>query len=56
MQSPLEIRQLSIWAAVALLAGLLLWWLSPVLTPFVVAAVMAYILNPLVQACERHTQ
>ena len=33
---------------VSLLAGLL-WWLTPVLTPFLIAAVIAYVLSPLVQ-------
>lgn len=36
------------WLAIAALCGLLLWWLGPVLTPFVVAAVLAYALNPVV--------
>lgn len=38
------------WLALALLAGWLLSWLSPVLLPFVVAAVMAYALHPAVEA------
>jgi predicted PurR-regulated permease PerM len=36
------------WSAVALLLVLALWLLGPVLTPFVVAAVLAYVLTPLV--------
>lgn len=36
------------WAAVALLLVLSLWLLGPVLMPFVVAAVLAYVLTPLV--------
>jgi predicted PurR-regulated permease PerM len=36
------------WFALAALAVLLLWLLGPVLTPFVVAAILAYALNPLV--------
>jgi predicted PurR-regulated permease PerM len=36
------------WFGIAALAVLLLWLLGPVLTPFVVAAVLAYALNPLV--------
>jgi predicted PurR-regulated permease PerM len=36
------------WLAIAALVVLLLWLLGPVLTPFVVAAVLAYALNPLV--------
>jgi len=42
------------WLGVALLAGLLLWLLAPVLTPFVVAAVMAYVLTPMVGRLQRH--
>jgi predicted PurR-regulated permease PerM len=36
------------WAGIALGASLLVWLLGPVLTPFVVAAVLAYALTPLV--------
>lgn len=36
------------WAAVALFLVLALWLLGPVLMPFVVAAVLAYVLTPLV--------
>lgn len=36
------------WTAIAALAVLALWALGPVLTPFVVAAVLAYALTPLV--------
>jgi predicted PurR-regulated permease PerM len=36
------------WLAIALLVALALWLLGPVLTPFVVAAVLAYALTPLV--------
>lgn len=36
------------WLGIALLLGLALWLLAPVLTPFIVAAVLAYALNPLV--------
>lgn len=36
------------WMGVLLLAVLVFWLLAPVLTPFVVAAVMAYVLQPLV--------
>jgi predicted PurR-regulated permease PerM len=36
------------WAAIALVVGLILWLLGPVLTPFVVAAVLSYALTPLV--------
>jgi predicted PurR-regulated permease PerM len=36
------------WGLMALVTGLLIWLLAPVLTPFVVAAVLAYALTPLV--------
>jgi predicted PurR-regulated permease PerM len=36
------------WLAIATFAALLLWLLGPVLTPFVIAGVLAYALNPLV--------
>lgn len=40
--------RLAAWIGVALLAVLVFWLLSPVLAPFMVAAVLAYVLNPLV--------
>jgi predicted PurR-regulated permease PerM len=47
---PLTTSQLNslAWCAVALVLGLLLSRLAPVLTPFVVAAVLAYVLTPVV--------
>jgi predicted PurR-regulated permease PerM len=42
-------RRAALWAALALVALALLWLLGPVLTPFVVAAVLAYALHPLVE-------
>ncbi|OYU80880.1 MAG: AI-2E family transporter, partial [Burkholderiales bacterium PBB5] len=42
-------RQTFTWIALAAVAALLLWLLAPVLTPFVVAAVLAYALHPLVE-------
>jgi predicted PurR-regulated permease PerM len=47
--NPSQRRNL-IWLAVAAAALLLLWLLGPVLTPFVVAAVLAYALHPAVEA------
>jgi predicted PurR-regulated permease PerM len=41
-------KRASAWALIAFLAVLALWLLGPVLTPFVVAAVLAYALTPLV--------
>ena len=40
--------RLAAWCGLALLAGLVFWLLGPVLAPFIVAAVLAYVLNPLV--------
>ncbi len=42
-------RQTLTWIALAATAALLLWLLAPVLTPFVVAAVLAYALHPWVE-------
>ncbi len=42
-------RQSFTWIALAAGSALLLWLLAPVLTPFVVAAVLAYALHPLVE-------
>jgi predicted PurR-regulated permease PerM len=39
-------RQAFVWAAIALGLGILLWLLSPVLTPFLLGAILAYILQP----------
>ena len=41
------------WAAVAVVAALLLWLLSPVLAPFIAAMVLAYALAPAVQGLVR---
>jgi predicted PurR-regulated permease PerM len=38
-----------IWIAAAVLFIWALWWLGPVLTPFIVAAVLAYALHPAVE-------
>jgi predicted PurR-regulated permease PerM len=43
-------RRNLIWLAAAVVAVLLLWLLGPVLTPFIVAAVLAYALHPAVEA------
>ncbi|PMS34449.1 putative PurR-regulated permease PerM [Trinickia symbiotica] len=39
-------RQALFWSAVALGLGMLLWLLRPVLTPFLLGAIIAYILQP----------
>lgn len=41
-------KRAAAWTAIAVLAVLALWALGPVLTPFVVAGVLAYALTPLV--------
>jgi predicted PurR-regulated permease PerM len=41
-------KRAAAWTLIALLAALALWRLGPVLTPFVVASVLAYALTPLV--------
>ena len=45
--SPLQ-KRAAAWLGIGLAAALVLWLLAPVLTPFVVAAVLAYALAPLV--------
>ncbi|MEX3858132.1 AI-2E family transporter [Paraburkholderia sp. BR10923] len=47
-------RQSLIWGAVALSAGILLWSLRAVLTPFLLGAMIAYILQPGVEWLARH--
>ena len=42
-------RRTLTWLAIAALAALLLWLLAPVLTPFLVAAILAYALHPAVE-------
>jgi predicted PurR-regulated permease PerM len=42
-------RQTATWIVLSLLGVLLIWLLGPVLTPFIVAAVLAYVLHPLVE-------
>jgi predicted PurR-regulated permease PerM len=46
-------RRTLAWTALALLALLLLWLLAPVLTPFLVGAVLAYVLAPAVEGLVR---
>mgnify|MGYP000364897621 CR=1 FL=1 len=54
VQAPLPflMTRLAAWLGVALAAALVFWLLAPVLAPFVVAAVMAYVLHPLVLRLE----
>jgi predicted PurR-regulated permease PerM len=42
-------RQTITWIALSLIAVWMIWLLGPVLTPFIVAAVLAYVLHPLVE-------
>jgi predicted PurR-regulated permease PerM len=42
-------RQTLAWLAIAAAGALLLWLLAPVLTPFVIGAVLAYALHPMVE-------
>lgn len=41
-------KRATTWGLIAAIAALVLWLLAPVLTPFVVAAILAYALTPLV--------
>ncbi|MFL9965189.1 AI-2E family transporter [Paraburkholderia sediminicola] len=47
-------RQSLFWGAIALAAGILLWNLRPVLTPFLLGALIAYVLQPGVEWLVRH--
>ena len=51
---PLLERQTLVWLAIVGAAGVLLWLLSPVLTPFLLAAILGYILNPGVDWLAKH--
>ena len=46
-------RAAAAWSLIAALVAFVLWLLAPVLTPFVVAAVLAYALTPLVNRLDR---
>jgi predicted PurR-regulated permease PerM len=50
--TPTQVRAAT-WGLMALVLGWLLWLLAPVLTPFVVAATLAYALTPLVDRLAR---
>lgn len=47
--SPISVNRLLAWLGLVFLAALVLWLLAPVLAPFVVAAVLAYVLHPMVR-------
>ena len=53
MQFTTSQKRAAAWLLIAVLAVLALWLLGPVLTPFVVAAVLAYALTPLVDRLDR---
>ncbi|WP_416548005.1 AI-2E family transporter [Limnohabitans sp. DCL3] len=57
MQAPLPffMTRLAAWLGLAMAAVLVFWLLAPVLAPFVIAAVMAYVLHPMVLKLERLT-
>ena len=44
-----DYRFYAAWLLILGLLAALLWWLTPVLTPFLIASVMAYVLSPVVQ-------
>ena len=52
MSSSPDYRLYAAWLAIAAAVACVLWWLAPVLAPFLIAAVMAYVLSPVV----RHLQ
>lgn len=47
-------RQALAWLLIASVFALLVWLLAPVLTPFIIAAVLAYVLYPLMRWLRRH--
>lgn len=51
---PAQARRTLGWIAIGVLFATLLWLLAPVLTPFIVAAVLAYALHPAVEWLNRH--
>ena len=46
-------KRATTWGLIAVFSGFALWLLAPVLTPFVVAAILAYALTPLVDWLDR---
>jgi predicted PurR-regulated permease PerM len=48
-----DYRLFAAWLAIAAAVAFVLWWLLPVLTPFLIAAVMAYVLSPVVQRLQQ---
>lgn len=54
MSSSPDYRSHAAWLVITVLLLSLLWWLAPVLTPFLMAAAMAYALSPLVRLVHAH--
>jgi predicted PurR-regulated permease PerM len=52
--TPVKRNRLILWAALALLVGLMLWAARNVLFPYVLGLVLAYLLLPLVNWLDRH--
>ena len=53
MQFTAKQKAAATWGLIAALMAFVLWLLAPVLTPFLVAAVLAYALTPLVNRLDR---
>ena len=53
MSTSSEYRLYAAWLSIAAAVAFLFWWLAPVLTPFLIAAVMAYVLSPIVQRLQK---
>ena len=53
MSTSSEYRLYAAWLSIAAVVAFLFWWLAPVLTPFLIAAVMAYVLSPVVQRLQK---
>jgi len=49
MSTSPDYRLYATWLFISSLLAGLLWWLTPVLTPFLIAAVIAYVLSPVVR-------
>ena len=52
MSTSPDYRFYAAWLLIGSLLSALLWWLAPVLTPFLIAAVIAYVLSPLLRRLE----
>ena len=52
--TPALTRHIVLWVASIAVIGLLLYFLAPVLTPFLIAAMLGYVVNPAVDWMQRH--